>query len=773
MIKKNVATDFDLPVIAMRGTIVLPNNDIRLEVAREESVKSLNVADVTDGYILLVNQKDVDKDSVSTENFPEHGIVGKILMKVKMPNGNYKVKIKGIVRAKIEKYVTDESFRAIGVTNPMIVDDGPELAAKIRLLVSDLLDPEMTVAKNQQETIKKIRSTNEPDLICDIIAQDLKTSDSSKEKYVNTSDASVIADYLLEDIKSEKEIVELERKIAQEVQKSVDENQKEYYLREKMKAIQGELGVKASQKNDIDEMRENLEELGLSEESKEKIADEITRYETLAPSSSESGILRTYLDWVFKLPWKSIKENEIDIISAEKTLEEDHYGLEKVKERIIEYISVLQMSKKSPQTILCLVGPPGVGKTSIVKSVAKSLNREFVKASLGGVKDESEIRGHRRTYLGALPGRIIQGMKKAKVSNPVFLLDEIDKLSSDYKGDPASALLEVLDPEQNKLFSDHYIEEPFDLSNVMFIATANYIQNIPEPLRDRMEIVELSSYTEMEKKEIAIRHLIPKQLELHGLTNKQLDFDSEVITDIIQKYTREAGVRSLERKIGQVCRKTTKAILTKKYENVEVNSENIIDFLDKPRFRKETIASDDEVGVVNGLAYTQYGGDTLPVEVTFYNGKGKLLLTGKLGEVMQESAQTAFSYVRANAEKYGINPDILNKNDIHIHAPEGAVPKDGPSAGVTMVVGLVSALSNKKVRKDIGMTGEITLRGNVLPIGGLKEKTIAAYNYGIKDVFIPFKNKRDIDDVPKSVREKINFIPVSKVDEILDVAFVK
>ena len=487
----------------------------------------------------------------------------------------------------------------------------------------------------------------------------------------------------------------------------------------------------------------------------------------LPSNSSESGVVRTYIEWILALPWSIQTTDNTDILFAEETLNNQHFGLEKVKDRILEYLAVKTMTGKNPSTILCLVGPPGVGKTSLAKSIADALGRKFVKISLGGVKDESEIRGHRRTYLGALPGRMIQAMKKAGTTNPVFLLDEIDKMASDYKGDPASAMLEVLDPEQNSHFSDHYLEEEYDLSNVLFIATANYLENIPAPLRDRMDMIHVDSYTEQEKTEIAKRYLLQRQLEAHGLTKEQLSIDEAVILELIQYYTREAGVRQLERQIGSICRKVARKLLAEKVESLHVDSSMLVELLGKHKYTHGLIETEDQIGVVTGLAYTQFGGDILPVEVTYYKGTGKMVLTGKLGDVMKESGQAAISFVRANAKKYGIDPDLFKDHDIHIHVPEGATPKDGPSAGVTMVTALVSALSQKFVKREVGMTGEVTLRGRVLPIGGLKEKSISAHRAGLTTIIMPKDNEKDLDEIPQSVKSQMTFIPVSTIDEVL------
>ena len=559
-------------------------------------------------------------------------------------------------------------------------------------------------------------------------------------------------------------------KINQEVKRSLDEHQKEFYLREKMKAIQKELGDDYSKESVSQEFREKVQSLQMPEAVKQKALEEIKRFEMLPANSSEAGVVRTYLEWLVAIPWNVQTEDNKDILFAEQTLNDQHFGLEKVKERILEYLAVKTMTGKNPSTILCLVGPPGVGKTSLARSIADALGRKFVKVSLGGVKDESEIRGHRRTYLGALPGRMIQAMKKAGTTNPVFLLDEIDKMASDHKGDPASAMLEVLDPEQNSHFSDHYLEEEYDLSQVLFVATANYLENIPAPLRDRMDIIHVDSYTEQEKAEIATRYLIPRQLEAHGLTTEQLTVADGVVMEMIQYYTREAGVRQLERLVGSICRKVARKLLTEKLETVHVNSEVLVSLLGKHKFTHGLVEQEDQIGVVTGLAYTQFGGDILPVEVTYYKGTGKMVLTGKLGDVMKESAQTAISYVRANAERFGIDPLMFKDHDIHIHVPEGATPKDGPSAGVTMTTALVSALAKKSVKREVGMTGEVTLRGRVLPIGGLKEKSISAHRAGLKVVIMPKDNEKDLDDIPQSVKEDITFIPVSTIDEVLQQA---
>ena len=603
--------------------------------------------------------------------------------------------------------------------------------------------------------------------LADTIGQYIQLELTVRQQILDENDVNKRLLLVLTSMEEEKIITEIETQINAKVKESIDANQREYYLREKIRAIQDELGDKVKKDSDVEALRIKIKEAKMPANVEERALKELARYQSSSFNSPETGIIRTYLDFLVSLPWNSESVDSDDINKAKEELDKDHYGLEKVKDRILEYLAVKIMNKKNPQAILCLVGPPGVGKTSLARSIAKALNKQFVKESLGGVRDEAEIRGHRRTYIGALPGRILQSLAKAKTNNPVFLLDEIDKLSSDYKGDPTSALLEVLDPEQNRIFSDHYLEETFDLSKVFFICTANYIGNIPAPLRDRMEIVELSSYTEYEKFEIAKRHLIPKQMALHGLKEEQLEITDQAIYSVIQNYTRETGVRELERFIGSIIRKTIKKILTDGVKKVLVNAENIEEILGKSRFTNNKVEDNDQVGVVTGLAYTQFGGDTLAVEVCYYNGDGRLVITGKLGDVMKESAHAALSYVKSNAAKFEIDPTIFKANDIHIHVPEGAIPKDGPSAGVTMVTALVSALSNRKVRHDVGMTGEITLRGRVLPIGGLREKSIAASRSGLKTIIIPNENVRDLDEIPASVKANLEIISVKTIDEVL------
>lgn len=626
--------------------------------------------------------------------------------------------------------------------------------------------------KVSNETFATVADVEEPGRLADLIASHLPIKTKQKQEILEIISVKERLHTLISIIQDEQELLSLEKKIGQKVKRSMERTQKEYFLREQMKAIQTELGDKEGKGGEVEELREKIEQSGMPEETMKAALKELDRYEKLPASSAESGVIRNYMDWLLALPWTDATEDMIDLAHSEEILNKDHYGLEKVKERVLEYLAVQKLTNSLKGPILCLVGPPGVGKTSLARSIATSLNRNFVRVSLGGVRDESEIRGHRRTYVGAMPGRIIQGMKKAKSVNPVFLLDEIDKMSNDFRGDPSAALLEVLDPEQNHNFSDHYIEEPYDLSKVMFVATANTLSSIPGPLLDRMEIISIAGYTELEKVHIAREHLLPKQLQEHGLRKGNLQVRDEALLEIIRYYTREAGVRTLERQIAKVCRKAAKIIVTAERKRIVVTEKNVVDLLGKHIFRYGQAEKTDQVGMATGLAYTAAGGDTLAIEVSVAPGKGKLILTGKLGDVMKESAQAAFSYIRSRAEELQIDPDFHEKNDIHIHVPEGAVPKDGPSAGITMATALISALTGIPVSKEVGMTGEITLRGRVLPIGGLKEKTLSAHRAGLTKIILPAENEKDLDDIPESVKENLTFVLASHLDEVLEHALV-
>ncbi|MFA5542281.1 MAG: endopeptidase La [Bacilli bacterium] len=756
-----------LPAIIVRGLIPLPNNEIRLDVGKIENQKAVKAALDKSKYIVLLVQKHLSVENPKPNDINTVGVVAKIIYNMDATQV-HKLKVVGITRCEVLEYVSMTPYYTVSfVTKPSENENVNDEIAFVRLLIDELDANGQKLFVNNPDLISKVTGGVTADVLTDLLAYNLQLDFNSKMKYLNTFNVSERLKFILQDIKREKYIQTIEASIDNEVKKVISENQKEYYLREKMKVIQDELGDKAKKETEIDELRKKILEANMPKDIEEKALTELARYSSLSSASGENAISRTYLDFLIALPWSNESVDTTDIRKAKEQLDKDHYGLEKVKDRILEYLAVRIMTKKNPQAILCLVGPPGVGKTSLARSVATSLNKQFVKQSLGGVKDESEIRGHRRTYLGALPGRILQGMKKAKVTNPVFLLDEIDKLSSDYKGDPASAMLEVLDSEQNKYFSDHYLEEPYDLSKVFFIATANYLENIPAALRDRLEIVELSSYTEYEKYEIARGHLINKQLDIHGLARADFILSDEALLEIIRNYTKEAGVRELERHIGTLIRRAIKTILMDKIEKVNITKDNLEEWLGKPKFTYNRVDKVNQIGVVTGLAYTAFGGDTLPIEVTYYKGEGRLVLTGKLGDVMKESAQAALSFVKSNSDKLAIESDLFKKNDIHIHVPEGAVPKDGPSAGVAIATAIASAFSHKYVNRLVGMTGEITLRGRVLPIGGLREKAIAAHRSGLIKIIIPKDNQKDIEDIPTSVRESLEIIMAETFDEVI------
>ena len=697
-------------------------------------------------------------------------------MKRNYENGIVKVSLTGLQRVLLNSFYSQDGCYYANVSIVEDIDgDLEEEAAYIRKIagvIEDFIAITPNIPKSAIEKLSKGVSASEfTDTISQVLIHNLKVSIQLLETREVISRLQIIMEYL----ESEKEITKIENEITQKVRKKIDENQKEYILREKLRAIKEELGDISPVEQDVDDIRKIVTDNPYPEAIKNKALSELKRLEGMPQASSEASMLKTYIDWLIAIPWYQKSEDNNDILKVEEILDEDHYGLEKIKERIVEYLAVKTLTSSLKAPILCFVGPPGVGKTSLAKSIARAIDRKFVKMSLGGMKDESEIRGHRRTYLGALPGRVLQSMRKAGVINPVFLLDEIDKMGADYKGDPASAMLELLDPEQNKFFSDHYIEEPYDLSNVMFIATANYLENIPAPLRDRLEIIQISSYTEIEKTNIAMKHLVPKQLIAHGLEDENITFSEEALLHIIRYYTREAGVRNLERAIAKICRKLVVRKL-KNNQNLDVHNITIKvvqEFLGKEIFDYSKKEKESQIGVVTGLAFTEFGGDILPIEVNYFEGKGNLIVTGRLGDVMKESASIAFDYVKANAKHYEIDPAIFSKIDLHIHVPEGAVPKDGPSAGITMTTAIVSALTRREVRSDVAMTGEVTLRGNVLPIGGLKEKSISAHRSGIKKVIIPQENVRDLDELPKIVLDEITFIPVQHVDEVIDVALVE
>lgn len=765
--------EFIVPLLPLRGLLVFPTMVLHLDVGREKSVQALEKAMVDDSLIFLTTQRDITIDEPTKEDLYTMGTLTKVKQMLKLPNGTIRVLVEGLKRAKITSFLEEDEYFLVKLD---VFEDRKKEDVEDEALMRTMLEYFQQYIKMSKkisaETYAAVADIDEPGRMADIIASHLPLKQKEKQEILETIDVKERMNRLIEMIHNEKEVLSLEKKIGQRVKKSMERTQKEYYLREQLKAIQKELGDKEGKTGEVAELLEKIEKVGMPDSVKKTALKELDRYEKVPSSSAESSVIRNYIEWLISIPWTKATEDDLDIRKAERILNEDHYGLEKVKERVLEYLAVQKLTNSLKGPILCLVGPPGVGKTSLAKSVARSLNRNFVRISLGGIRDESEIRGHRRTYVGAMPGRIIQGMKKAGTINPVFLLDEIDKMSSDFRGDPSAALLEVLDPEQNHSFSDHYIEENYDLSKVMFIATANNLATIPIPLRDRMEIITIAGYTELEKLHIAKDHLLPKQLKAHGLTKNQLQIRENAIQKIIRYYTREAGVRELERQLASICRKTAKIIVSGEKKRVIVTDKNVEEFLGKPLYHYGQAELEDQVGVATGLAYTPVGGDTLQIEVSLSPGKGKLVLTGKLGDVMKESAQAAFSYVRSKAVELGIDEDFHEKIDIHIHVPEGAVPKDGPSAGITITTALVSALTGKPIRREVGMTGEITLRGRVLPIGGLKEKTLAAHRAGLKTIILPKENEKDIEDIPESVRNDLKFILVSHIDEVLEHALV-
>ncbi len=762
-----------LPLVCTRGVVVFPDQEVIIDVGRTKSVRAVEEAQENcESQVILVAQRDLAVEEPDVNDVYSYGTLCHIKHMRRM-DGYLRVKFRGISRVELHTIVNDDMMSVTAEIKEDVVQDPLEEVALVRKIAKQFEEIEAVSQSIPKEMINELAKGVSAQALSNQIAQLFPFTLEKRQELLETLGINDRLYLILQEIESEKELSQIENKINDKVKVRIEESQKEYYLREKMRAIKEELGDVPDTDKDVDAIRKRLEENPYPENIKEKIKDELSRYELLPAASGETGVIKTYIDWVMDLPWwQESKDNE-DLNKASEILDEDHYGLEKIKERILEYLAVKQMTNSLRAPIICLVGPPGVGKTSLAKSVARALDRKFVKISLGGVKDESEIRGHRRTYLGSMPGRFIQAMKKAGTVNPVFLIDEIDKMASDYKGDPASAMLEVLDPEQNSVFSDHYIEEPYDLSKVLFIATANYLENIPNALRDRLEIIELSSYTELEKVEIAKRHLVPKQIKENGLKASQLKLDEDMISYLIRYYTRESGVRQLERVIATVCRKSVLAILKDNKRSIKITKKLIKEWLGHEKFEYGKKETKDQVGTVTGLAYTSFGGDVLQVEVTHFEGKGKLVITGQLGDVMKESASIAYDYVRANAKKYKINSEVFEKNDIHIHVPEGAVPKDGPSAGVTLTTALVSSLSDTPVKANLAMTGEVTLRGNVLPIGGLKEKSMAAHRCGITTIVIPKANVKDLDEVPATVKESVNFIPVEKVSQVIDAALVK
>lgn len=761
------------PLVCTRGVVILPGQDIVIDVGREVSLKAVdNAQDNYEGKVILVSQKDVSVEDPGQEDLFGVGTLCEI-RHIRRFENFMRVKFRGLHRAQLSQMEKSANGDLIQVDLlQSIRQDETEEQALVRMIIDSFEKSSNLDKFLPKDVIMELSRGIGADQLSDKSVAVLPLALERKQTYLETLGINDRLEMLIQDLEKEKEMDEVEKRINETVKKRIDQGQKDYYLREKLTAIKEELGDVVEQDKDAENIRQRLENNPYPETIKKKVKDELSRYEMLPMASGETGIIKTYIDWLMDLPWWQETTDIKDLNQAQAILDADHYGLEKVKERILEYLAVKQMTNSLKAPILCLVGPPGVGKTSLAKSVARALDRKFVKISLGGVRDEAEIRGHRRTYLGAMPGRIIQGMKKAGVINPVFLIDEIDKMASDYKGDPSSAMLEVLDPEQNALFSDHYIEEAYDLSHVLFIATANYLENIPEALRDRLEIIQLSSYTDVEKTHIAREHLLPKQLEENGLKPSQLKISDEVILYLIRYYTREAGVRQLERTLGTICRKTVLAILKDHKKSITLTKKRIKEWLGNVKVDYGHKEKKDQIGTVTGLAYTSFGGDILQIEANRFEGKGRLILTGKLGDVMKESASIALDYIKAHAKEFHIDPKKFEDCDIHIHVPEGAVPKDGPSAGVTMTTALVSCFSEIPVKANLAMTGEVTLRGNVLPIGGLKEKSLAAYRSGITTILIPKENVRDLDEIPQEVKDAVTFIPVSNVKQVLKNALV-
>ncbi|WP_295283820.1 endopeptidase La [Veillonella sp.] len=767
-------TNFSLPLVPLRGMVVFPKVEVRLDIGRDKSIRAVEEAMANERLLAVSAQLDDEVENPTQKDIAEVGTIVKIKQMLRLPGGLVRILVEGIARAKVVDI--DESgvyYRATMETLVSQYDDHVEIEAYRRLAQSNFLKWAEETKLVTEDEIRRVMERTDASETADQIVQFLQTELVTRQSFLSELNVLRRLNMVVGALNMELQISDLENSINNQVRQQMEKAQKEYFLREKIRVIHNELGDKSDPDEEAEELREQLKKINVSDEVRERIEKEISRYSRMPSMMPEANILRNYLDWVLSLPWDKVSEDRLDIGEAAKILDHDHYGLKKVKERILEFLAVRKLSDSLSGSILCLVGPPGVGKTSLATSIAKAMNRKFIRASLGGVRDEAEIRGHRRTYIGALPGRMIQDLKNAGTRNPVFLLDEIDKLASDYKGDPSSALLEVLDPEQNKTFSDHFIEIPFDFSDVFWITTANVPGNIPAPLMDRMEVIELSSYMEDEKLEIAKRYLVPKQIKKNGLSGHNVKLSDAVLRKVISEYTREAGVRTLEKTIAKIFRKLAFEIINGSEATPRVTVKNLSNYLGAPIYLEQEREKNAQVGLVCGLAWTSVGGVVLPCEATTMPGSGKLSLTGSLGKVMQESGQAALSYIRHNAKELDIPADFHKTMDLHVHLPEGATPKDGPSAGITMTLAIVSALTNRKVRSDLAMTGEITLRGRVLPIGGLKEKLLAALRYGIKEVLIPQGNIKDLEEMPTSVIEGLKITPVKTMDEVLARAFVK
>ncbi len=774
--EREVEIPTSLPVLPVRDIVIFPYMILPLFVGREISVKAIDHAVSNNKLVMLITQKDVNIEAPSIDDLYSIGTVGTILRILKLQDGRLKVLVQGLAKASILRYTQTAPFY-IGEIEK-IVDEKPEkISIEVEALmrsVKEQIDKSVTLGKSiMPDIIVLMENIEDPGRLADLVASNLGLKSDQAQIILEIKDPILRLKKVSEILNREVELLLVQQKIQSDAKSEIDKTQREYFLREQLKAIQKELGEIDDRTEEIYELKNKIEESAMPEKVEKDVLKQLKRLEKMHPDSAEAGTIRTYIDWLVELPWSKSTKDNLDLKSAKKVLDEDHYDLERVKERILEYLGVRKLKEQMKGPIICFVGPPGVGKTSLGKSIARALGREFFRMSLGGMRDEAEIRGHRRTYVGAMPGRIIQGIKTTGKNNPVFMLDEVDKIGMDFRGDPASALLEVLDPEQNFSFADHYLSVPFDLSKVMFITTANLIDPIPSPLRDRMEIINLSGYTAEEKLGIARNFLIPKQLEEHGITDKNIKINDSAVLQIITHFTREAGVRNLEREIANLCRKVARKIAEGKDKKYHILEGNLSKYLGVPKFLPEEEMEKDEVGVATGLAWTESGGDIIYIEATMMKGKGGLTLTGHLGDVMKESAHAALSYIRSRARTLGISNDLFSKNDIHIHVPAGAIPKDGPSAGITMATALVSAFTGRPVNKSTAMTGEVTLRGRVLPIGGLKEKTLAAKRMGIKKIIIPKRNQKDLEDIPKYVKKDMKFILVETTDEVFKNALKK
>lgn len=765
------------PCIPLRGVTIFPNTVVHFDIGREKSIRALEKAMNSDKLLFVATQKDENVLIPTSNDIYKLGTLVKIKQMLKIQGDAVRALVEGISRADIKEIIKEDPYMecSINLIDEKIDEDSLPIEDKagIRILTDEFVQYAALTNQVSDEVVDKVLSSPDPASLIDRIANELIIPSQKKQKVLEELGFSERLNIINGFVVEENEIATIEKEVSLRVKESIDKNQKEYFLREKMKAIQEELGVNEDSGAEVTEWLEQLEKLNIDEKIEDKIKKEINKFSKMLPSSAESAVIRNYVETILGLPWNESSKVNINLKKAEKILDEDHYGLNKVKERVLEYLAVVHLSKGIKGPILCLVGPPGVGKTSIAKSIARASGREFVRMSLGGVRDEAEIRGHRRTYIGAIPGRVISSIRDAGKNNPLFLFDEVDKIGADFKGDPASALLEVLDPEQNNTFTDHFLEIPFDLSKVMFITTANTIETIPRPLLDRMEIIEVSGYTEEEKVKIAQKYLIPKKIKEHGLKKDNIKISEKALRDLINYYTRESGVRNLEREIANLCRKVARKIVTNKAKSYSITPGNLEKYLGKKRFHYDIVTGENQVGVTTGLAWTSVGGDTLQVETTATAGSGKLVLTGQLGDVMQESAKAGISYIRSIAGELGIPKDFYKEMDIHIHVPEGAVPKDGPSAGVTMCTAVISTLTSTPVRRDLAMTGEITLRGKILPVGGIREKVLAAHRAGINKILLPKDNEPDISEIPDSVRKKMEFVLIENAKDALAQALVK